>query len=318
MESSGSLGQRIVVPLDGSAFAEEALPVAASLAGPSGVLILCHVIPRAENVLTEDGDSIAPDPRWLAEAAARTAQQYGVRCETVIASGDPAKQILTLAQQRGASTIAIASHGRGAALKMLLGSVAEEVLHKASIPVVVTQAATSHHPAPSPRLRRIVIPLDGSDLAMKAIPVAVQFAKRQRIPVLLVYAADLSQVQSPLAGYGAALSDHVYRQVMGALKDQAQRILEGAGAQLMRQGVVAAWRVLLGPPAKAIADVLAAGDLVIVASHGRAGVERLLAGSVAEDLIATGVAPVMVLHQTRPIAVTAAPARATADLATSI
>jgi nucleotide-binding universal stress UspA family protein len=323
MEMTSSLNSRILVPLDDSAFSEEAIAVAMGAAVAGSVVTLCHVQTPATSVLDENGDARVSGqpsgavPQWLQEVEGRMATRTGVRRESVVTAGDPAEQILAVARERGATMIVLASHGRGAALRLILGSVANEVVRDATIPVIVVRPGDASNRAGQHGFRRLVVPLDGSPLAATAIPVAATLAKSKRLPVLLVYAADLSQVESPLAGYGAALSDRVHQRVMGALKDQAQRVLEGAGAQLMRQGVVAAWRILLGPPAQVIADAVTAGDLIVIASHRRVGMERLLAGSTADELVATGAAPVMIIRETQmPLMTT--PVRTGVEVASAV
>ncbi|MGH2558876.1 MAG: universal stress protein [Thermomicrobiales bacterium] len=304
MEISGPLNNRILVPLDGSLRATQAIAVARTLASPGSTLILCRIVPESQPL--DDGGA-RPTPavesaRREAEASLR-AHAAGflpagdVRAEVVVVAGDPGECIVEVANERSAGMIVMASHGRGEIGRSLFGSVAAFVTRTADMPVVVVQSTGEQSPAAG-GVRRLVVPLDETPLSHQAIPVAAALAKRRRLPVLLLSAADPAQVDAPIAGYAAAMSDRVYEDVLGLLKHDALGQLERSGARLMREGVVATWRLLSGPPARVIPAVLNSGDLVVVANQRLDRVERWWQGSLAEELIQSGVAPVMVVGAT--------------------
>ncbi|MGH2531296.1 MAG: universal stress protein [Thermomicrobiales bacterium] len=304
METFGPLNSRILVPLDGSDLATNAIPVARALASPGSTLILCRIVPESRRL--DDGGA-APTPAvadaWreaeaaLRAQAARIQPTADVRAEIVVEAGEPGECIVGVAKDRSAGMIVLSSHGRGAGGRLLFGSVADFVTRNAPMPVVLIHPTDEQTPA-ARAVRRLVVPLDESPLAHQAIPVAAALAKRRRLPVLLLAAADPTRVDSPLAGYAAAFSERVYDDLESSLKPDALGELERSGARLMREGVVATWRLLSGPAARVIPAVLSAGDLVVVASQRLDRVERWWRGSLAEELIQSGVAPVMVVGVT--------------------
>lgn len=146
-----SEGARIIVTLDGSSTAEEALPSAERLATVlGGELILLQIIPPADPALTPDGMAIAlfhVDPAeqlalardYLDHVAGQlAAREFAVRCEVRI--GDPATVIDAIGREHGAALIVMATHGRTGLDRVLLGSVAEAVVHRGTIPTLLVRS----------------------------------------------------------------------------------------------------------------------------------------------------------------------------------
>ena len=264
----------ILVPLDGSPEAEQALPYAEALAEPGCQLILLEV--------GEDPDSeFALLDRHAGSCA---------RLET--ASGDPAEQILRTARDFGVGAVVMTTHGRGALGRWAFGGVAYAVTRHSPVPVMVVRPGEA---TPEPALRRLVVPLDGSPLAEIALPVAQSLARRLGLPVRLVTAVDpVSFVPSAVAP-ALAFDAEVYSETLAALRGEAEAWLTRASEALREAGVDASWEILSGSPYVAITDALRPGDVVVMTSHGRSGVTRLLLGSVAEKLIREGPTPVILV-----------------------
>lgn len=182
--------QRILVPLDGSTRAEQAVPVAARIGRASGgsvvLLRVADLSPTSRPHLPgscESGPPMPPPPAWTPDAVAvsqRHAADYleGVArtdglpdCapETEVpASPSVAAAILTTAQAQHADLIVLCSHGHSGHLRWPLGSIAEKVVHHAAVPVLLlrepSRSATLVHPGLRGPLR-LLVPLDGSELA---------------------------------------------------------------------------------------------------------------------------------------------------------
>ena len=142
--------ERILVALDGSGLAEEALPHVEALAGKFGSTI---VLLRATPLLRSGTVASAPasDPMLVHRTEREGAATYlteienrlrasGLAIEVRQPEGDPADQILSHARDSGAGLIAMATHGRSGLQRALLGSVADEVVRKASCPVLLVRA----------------------------------------------------------------------------------------------------------------------------------------------------------------------------------
>lgn len=139
--------RKILVPLDRSFGTKAALTVAADLARTNGSVVrLLHVAPQPSAVMA-DGRVIAYADQEAARLtheteislreAARGLTDFPI--EYAVRFGDPADEILEEAREWGADLIAMATHGRSGVARLLLGSVAEAVLHRSEVPVVLVR-----------------------------------------------------------------------------------------------------------------------------------------------------------------------------------
>jgi nucleotide-binding universal stress UspA family protein len=129
-------GERIIIPLDGSALAEGALGPALELADP--LQASCTLLRVVRN-----GESQAEAENYLKRLAGRL-RRRDLRLQTRVAiSPNPVEAILQEAGQKGDSLIAMASHGRGGVMRMLMGSVADKVIRNSPAPVLVCRPGLS-------------------------------------------------------------------------------------------------------------------------------------------------------------------------------
>jgi nucleotide-binding universal stress UspA family protein len=142
---------------------------------------------------------------------------------------------------------------------------------------------------------RIVVPLDGSEVAEEALAHAVEFAKLLNTPLHLVRVADAHALES-VAGTGMGF-DYVE---MGTLLqdeiDAARSYIDAKTEELSGNGQSVSNSVVTGPVSRSIVDQLKTGDLLVIASHGRTGISRWFLGSVAEDVIRHSPVPVLLIR----------------------
>src|SRR6266516_4411000 len=216
-EADGAQLKRILVPLDGSELAERALPFARSLAHMvGGDLILA----RVANGRRPFGDPVEAQIEAAAEAEAyleRLADDRRAGCvaERSLPYGDPATEIARLAGERSADLIVMSTHGRSGLSRALVGSVADTLVRRTALPLLLVRAGL-----PLDRwehgLRRILVPLDGSELAEAALPQA----SGARVTLLQVVGPPAPELQ-PYEVAGLPEDDE-------ALAEQARRYLAGA------------------------------------------------------------------------------------------
>jgi nucleotide-binding universal stress UspA family protein len=140
--------------------------------------------------------------------------------------------------------------------------------------------------------QRIVVGLDGSQVSETALRMGADLARRLDVPLHLVRVADLAVVHwgaNPAAAEYAELSDEMVRE-----KEKATRYLETVEQPLRDEGLRVTTEVRSGLAARELADAAGPEDLLVVASHGRHGLERLLLGSVAEEVAERSRAPVLI------------------------
>jgi nucleotide-binding universal stress UspA family protein len=214
-----------------------------------------------------------------------------VRVEVV--GGDPTKQILRVAAEQGVALIAMTTHGRGALGRWVFGSVADRVARSSAVPVLLVRP--SEREPQQVAIRRLVVPLDGSALAEEALPTAQALATRSGVPIHLITVIDVMRIipveVAPVVAFNAA----VYEDTLSQLDAGAAALLADVSERLEREGVHTRSEVAHGSPFSTIADAVQDGDLIVMTSHGRGGVQRWLLGSVAEKLVREAPVPVVLV-----------------------
>jgi nucleotide-binding universal stress UspA family protein len=140
--------------------------------------------------------------------------------------------------------------------------------------------------------QRIVVGLDGSQVSETALRMGAELARRLDVPLHLVRVADLAVVHwgaSQAAAAYAELSEEMVRE-----KEKAARYLETVEQPLRDEGLRVTTEVRSGLAGRQLSDAAGPGDLLVVASHGRHGLERLLLGSVADEVAERSRASVLI------------------------
>lgn len=202
----------------------------------------------------------------------------------------PARVIQEVALRLGARMIVMGTHGRRGVRRLLLGSVTEEVVRHAQCPVLVVQM--DQKALPKAPVSRIFVPLDFSENTDAALAETVAMAKTFKAAVDLFHAVDM-----PYLPYVGLAND--------PLKDIEKRALVSAGekldayaAKLQEEGLEVDVHKRTGPAGATILEAARDNDaeLIIIASHGRQGMDRLLLGSVAEKVLRGTKCPVLVVR----------------------
>jgi nucleotide-binding universal stress UspA family protein len=293
------MAARILVTIDGSALAERAVPVAAALAQAAGATldVLC-VADEApiQTVENRDAEHALAVAQQAASVVARALRTQGVSAEGVAVVDRPADGILRYAAARHHRLLVMATHGRGGLGRALHGSVAAAVVRGSRVPVVLVRAwedgVARQPPDGTPTL---LVPLDGSELAEAALPLAHGLAELLRGELILVRA-----LQMPISVAGAVsapggLVDPT--PILDAERDEATAYLSARAAALPSGGPVTT-TVETGPAADVIAAVAVArhATLVVMATHGRGGLLQTLFGSTTERVVRFGPCPVAVVR----------------------
>jgi nucleotide-binding universal stress UspA family protein len=312
---------RILVPLDGSALAERAVPVAARIAraGAARVLLVRAVaVPLAYGFVIE-GDAM----RWHqaqdeAEAAraylgevAQSAALAGLPVDSITEIGTAAGVVLDAIAERGADLVVMTSHGRTGLGRWVLGSVAEHVVHHSPAPVLVLRGRESSigdiSAGDVEHRMRILVPLDGSPLAETALAPARGLALALAAP--RPAEIHLTLIVSPYEAVPTNMPDAL-------IVDGAKTYLERTAQRLLADGgddgrLIVTWSVAVnydfahGILATAEAESVkhAAGvpptdrcDLIAMATHGYGGLARWALGSVAERVLHATELPILIVR----------------------
>lgn len=285
--------RRILWPTDFSTGAARAFPHAAALASWHDAEL--HVLNVKEDGASADEDRSFPiphdtlqdllapegDPPQHVDLGALTIAQEQREDES------PPNAIVSYADDRDIDVIVAGTHGRRGLQRLLIGSVAEEVLRTASCPVLTVRGDEER--AAGGSVRNILVPVDFSEASMEALRHAKELALTYGAQITLLHAVE--EVVYPSA-YGIEPTNMPGPQVIDRVE---QNLAELARTELGYEHVVVEANVGYAP--STILDYANGHDidLVVIATHGRTGLERMLLGSVAERVVRRSPAPVFVV-----------------------
>jgi nucleotide-binding universal stress UspA family protein len=196
----------------------------------------------------------------------------------------------------------LTTHGRGPLARFWMGSVSDELVRHLPVPVLLVRPG-EHPPEfePEPKLKHILVPLNGEPLAEKMLDPAVELGKLMKadFTLLRVIKPVFPYMSFPAAGNGIAqITESVLdnaREVERQRVQDAQEYLEKVAAPLREHGLVVVTRVEVDEsPAHAILKYGASADLIAMETHGRGGLARLFMGSTCDQVIRGKTVPVLV------------------------
>lgn len=320
--------QHILVPLDGSARAEQVLSVAVRLARISeGTITLLNVVDIAHEAVvygvggaflspqTIEGD--LTDARHYLEQVAQRQDLAGVSIEKRTVVGNPAESILSCVEELPFDLIVMSSHGYTGFKRRLLGSVAEKVARHAPIPVLILRNGEPLYTCQCPdgtNIVRALIPLDTSPRSQDAIPPA---------------AALVAALSAP--GHGAlhlaqivVMPEGIGKKEQEDLRSAARENLDAIG-QSIRDGLVAnvgpelhlelSWAISLDNDiAEGIVRIAENGEvsedagkvercgLIALTTHGITGISKWAMGSITERVLRATALPLLIVRPADMIA----------------
>jgi nucleotide-binding universal stress UspA family protein len=304
----------LLVPLDGSPFGEQALPLALSIARRAGATIhLVHV----HNPATEPYQpTVAPhssksplhiqrereQQEYLEGIAARLRQAASVPVHPVLIKGAVVPMLRATATSMEADLVIMTTHGRGVLGRFWLGSVADNLLRELPVPLLLVRPREDAPPLDvEPDLRRVLVPLDGTPLGEAVLEQAIALGSLMKAEYLLVHVIPpLEPVAMPVGAQAVGGLESAVahaESVHKLIRQEAEAYLEGVAQRLRDRGLRVRIRVTVGgQPGVAIlreAELLAA-DLIALETQGHRGLSRVLLGSVADKVVRGATIPVLV------------------------
>lgn len=265
---------RILVPLDGSERAEAAL-------GWVHALPVRHL--RLLQVCPQDDTHRADATRYLTAVAARLGLSEP-EIEIRVVHDEPAEGIVAAAAD--VDLVVMCTQGAGDGGRLLYGSVADRVARHAPAPTLLVRSGRV--PIAAAPLRRIVVPLDGSGAAERALPMAMQLAEILGAPLHLLTVDDANpdgERRRPATDWSAtAAGDY----------------LAGKAAEMTASGAPVSTDVRSGVTADALLAAVGPGDLLVITTHGRGAARRWQIGRVAERLLRYAGAPLVLIRADSP------------------
>jgi len=266
----------ILLAFDGSDTARAIVPTLTDLATRMGteVIVFRCLEPRDDEAGDEDATRVV-------EALAAQLGHRGIQTRTHVGRGRPADAIVQAATELGAEAVAMSSHGRTGLARWALGSVAERVVRTSRVPVLLSRALPEEDRRAPEHIGHVLVPLEGGEASLQLVE-----------PI-----ASLIQSLEAQATVLHCVSDYRGKQAMEQGRDHLDRAEQAFAAR----GVNVDTQLCRGHAAATIADygLLEASqqrpDLIVMATHARQGVPRMLLGSVTEKVLRASVVPVLVL-----------------------
>ncbi len=288
----------LLVPLDGSKLAEAILPIAQTLASRLKARVtLLHVVESAAPA-TIHGEAHLMDARHAEaylDSLARHFQNAQVETHVdTVAGRAVAKGIFAHAEELRADLILLTSHGRGALREKVFGSIALQVLQSERIPVLMIRSE-SPQPRAEFQLDRILVPLDSSPLYEPALAVAAEIAQKFSASLNLMVVVPTLTTLSPERAATAALLPSSTRAILDLAQNGAADYLQSKLNWLESRGVNVSAAIERGDVVAKIVEATARAELLVMATHGRAGLDAFWSGSVAPRVIERVRAPVLLL-----------------------
>ena len=296
--------RRLLVPLDGSPLAEIALDAVALLAKRFAAdVILVRMIPEASSAAHTQQDPSAAEAAAHAylEQVAHWLREEGGVAHTAVQTVSPAQGIANLAKLEQVDLIVMTTHGRTGLDSFLHPSVTWQVLTHTTAPILACKCAEGAAPCQIqvPRCMRdsavpILVALDGSLQAEQALPLAQEFARTFGNPLLLARAAE------PAYYLGMEAHPQVVDDAIQWSLKEAHSYLQAKRLQLMSAGFQVETISGYGLAASLIMTWVQQyqAGLVVLASHGRGWLGRVVLGSVARSVLRQVQEPVLLLRQT--------------------
>ncbi|HEX6030718.1 MAG TPA: universal stress protein [Tepidiformaceae bacterium] len=301
----------IVVPVDQSRLAEQAIPTALAIAERARgkvKLVLVHrelppllpLEPRQDHVKVRLA-MLRSERDYLKSLTHRLRDRMGRALSSAMLHGPVARTLAEYVRDIRADLVVMTSHGHGGLRRAWLGSVADELIRTLEVPVLLVRPGDKETKAPSVDFRRLLVPLDGSHLAEGILEPVVTLARLWDAEISLV------QIVPPLALSTDAALAHLmipigYSDEVTAVRLEGARTYLRTIAHRVRHQKLSAssTAVLGGSVAETLIELARTGRFggMAIATHARGGVRRLVLGSVADKLIRAGEVPILV-HRPR-------------------
>ena len=304
--------RKVVVPLDGSDLAEAVLShVAEVIRDRESQVYLLSVVPLAKGIAPAVVDARPPSASMREErqhvehellgylqTVAKRLEPAAASVQVSVRLGRPSDEILAFVGEVGADLIAMSTHGRSGLSRWVFGSVADRVLRGATCPVLLVRAGQAQLRT---TYQRILVPLDGSELAEQVLPYVKALIRPNHTRVFLVSVLTTGlgdRAVALLTSYPPGL-----RLATAALHHAEIRLrnyLRSVAAVLREQGAIAHIAVRQGSPADEILAYAAEveADLISMTTHGFSGMSRWVYGNVAGRVLQGAHSPVLLVRPT--------------------
>jgi nucleotide-binding universal stress UspA family protein len=276
----------ILVAIDGSESSHHALrqTIPLARAEQSSIRVISVVPPyqgelRLVGVKQHVSDLLTDPYRRALATAEDAARETGTRIYTTLEAGDPHEKIVEIAEAQGCDLIVVGVRGHNPAEELLMGSMTERVIGFSHTDVLVVPLGKNL------ATDNILIAIDGSTESKRAVDLAFRFHRSYGSQLTILAVAD---VPPHIYGISAEVADEIIV--------KARKELEQVKIKSQEEDIIAELLLHEGDPSHVITDIARKrnSNLILMGSHGRSGLKRLLMGRVTERVIGRAPCPVLV------------------------
>lgn len=273
--------KKVAVLLDGSTFADQALPLTKVVCQATGAhLTLLSSVKNHTEALQSQYESTALEREAHLKAVAEQLRAEGLSVDTAVRPGFLAQATKGLVEDKGIDLVITTTRGKSGAQHWLSGGVSRKLVSELSVPILLVHAPEEQNGA-VPKMERILVTLDGSIYSEQALPYARAMAKAFSSELLLLTVPAVPEVEN----YRAAAD------VVEAIRDKTEvtmrKFLDAVARSLREYNLSVRVMVKGSMPARTIVSTAEQeeADLIMLTSRGRGGLDLLFTGSVAQRVV---------------------------------
>lgn len=284
--------QKILVGIDGSEESFNAFKSALSLAKKINASVsVLYVLPlgvevsSALSLFTGMKDIFRKGAEKILKEAQSIAEEEGIEVRLKFEEGEPYTKLVDILYAEESDLLVLGKSGKGGLARALIGSTASRAIGASPVDVLVIPKNTTL------KLKKMLVPVDGSLYSEEAAMRALELASHLKSEIIL-----LSVVEIPFELYETATD---IGKMVEHLKTEAEEFIRKLKSRYKEKGIEVKGYVVEGIVEEKILEIAEKEevDLIIMGSHGKTGLKRLLMGSVTEKVLTLGTKPVLVVKR---------------------
>ena len=283
--------KELVVLLDGSEYAAQALPWAKAISKASEAhLILLSSVKEQSKSPPEQVEASQIEREGYLQTVADQLRNEGFSADFDIQSGFIAPATKSLIDHNGIDLVVTSTRGKSGAQNWLTGGVSRKLIHEIDQPILLVTAEAKEN-GTMPQIERLLVALDGSINSERVLPYARALGLAFQCELILLSVPAVPRVQN----YRAAAD--VVETIRAKAVANMYKFLEAVARSLREDGLVVRTLVAGSMPARTIVDMAESegADLIMITSRGRGGLDYLMIGSVAQRIVENTSIPVFIV-----------------------
>jgi nucleotide-binding universal stress UspA family protein len=283
--------KKILVTLDGSEVAEAAIPYARLIAKTldSELLLVTICAPKCD-------DRFKRFCQAYLDLKVTELKPHAIKTSSAVIHGNIAEKIIEFSLKNGIDLLVVASRGYSGFKRFTMGSVTRQIIHRSYIPTIIVKP--TYIETKKAKLKKILVPLDGSMFSEKSVLYIDELAKRNGAEIILLTISRPPEIRSDRPAAIKPTWEEYRDAVLKEAELQGIKYLDRVKIGLQEKGVKVKLRFLFGEVVENILKVAEDEqvDLIAMATHGRTGADRWFYGTITGKIVDDSPRPVLIIH----------------------